>query len=137
MDLSKREFGRWGEDRAVRHLRHLGYRIIERNWRSPDRHVCGEIDVVAAIDDILVFCEVKTRRSARHGGAVAAVDLRKQLRIRRLAAGWIRHRLAEPGDRIPGAQLPGVPFDGVRFDGVRFDVITVEGVDVRHWRGAF
>lgn len=132
MDLSKREFGRWGEDRAVRHLRHLGYRIIERNWRSPDRHVSGEIDVVVAIDDILVFCEVKTRRSARHGGAVAAVDQRKQQRIRLLAASWIRHRLAEPGDRVPG-----VRFDGVGFDGVRFDVVTVEGVVVRHWQGAF
>ena len=89
-DLSRRARGRWGEDRAVSHLRRLGYRIVARNWRSPEREVRGELDVVAELDDVIVFCEVKTRRTAGFGGAAAAVDEPKQARIRGLADSWLR-----------------------------------------------
>ena len=87
-DLSKRARGQWGEDRACTHYRRLGYAIVERNWRCEQ----GEIDVVARLGDTVVFCEVKTRRSPGFGGAAAAVDHRKQHRIRRLAAAWLADR---------------------------------------------
>ena len=117
-DLSRRARGRWGEDRAVAHLRRLGYEILTRNWRSPERHVGGELDVVACDGDVLVVCEVKARRSGRHGGAVAAVGPAKQERIRTLAESWLRTH----------GPLPG---------GIRFDVVTIDGVELRHWRAAF
>lgn len=119
-DLSRRARGRWGEDRAVTHLRRLQYRILVRNWRSPEREVPGELDIVAVVPDgsTIVFCEVKARRSAGFGGAAAAVDDTKQRRIRDLAASWLRHT------------------DAVAHD-VRFDVITLEGVELRHHVGAF
>lgn len=119
MDLSKRSLGRWGEDRAVRHLQRLGYRIVDRNWRAPERELPGELDIVAADGDVVVVCEVKTRRTAANGGAAGAVGTTKQLRIRALAESWLRQR---PGEGRGG---------------VRFDVITVEGVRLRHWRSAF
>ena len=113
-DLSKRARGQWGEDRACTHYRRLGYAIVERNWRCEQ----GEIDVVARLGDTVVFCEVKTRRSPGFGGGAAAVDHRKQRRIRRLAAAWLADR-----------QVSGVE--------VRFDVVAITGVDVELIEGAF
>ncbi len=113
-DLSKRARGQWGEDRACTHYRRLGYSIVERNWRCEQ----GEIDVVARLGDTVVFCEVKARRSPAFGGAAAAVDHRKQRRIRRLAAAWLADR-----------QVSGVE--------VRFDVVAITGVDVELIEGAF
>ncbi len=119
-DRSRVARGRWGEDRAVAHLRRSGYEILDRNWRSPEREVGGELDIVALEPDTgrLIFVEVKARRSARHGGAVAAVGEAKQRRIRLLAESWLR-ATAE------------------HVHGVRFDVIAIDGVTLRHWPGAF
>jgi len=47
--------GNYGEDMAVEHLQSLGYKIIERNFRS--HH--GEIDIIAEDGEVLVFVEVK------------------------------------------------------------------------------
>lgn len=76
------ELGRYGEDVAVRHLHDQGLVILERNWRCR----AGEIDIVARHGDVLVFCEVKTRRSDRFGSPVEAVTPRKLARMRVLAA---------------------------------------------------
>jgi len=77
--------GRSGEDRAAAWYSRHGYEIVERNWRSR----IGEIDLVCARDDVLVFCEVKTRCSNRLGTPAEAVTRVKQLRLRRLAAEYI------------------------------------------------
>jgi putative endonuclease len=58
---------------------------MERNWRSR----IGEIDLICSLDNVVVFCEVKTRRSDRLGSPVEAVTRPKQLRIRRLAAEYL------------------------------------------------
>jgi putative endonuclease len=117
-DLSRRARGRWGEDRAVSHLRRLGYRVVGRNWRSPEPEVRGELDVIAVRDGVVVFCEVKTRRGAGFGGAAAAVDEAKQARIRALAESWLRFAAGHAVE-------------------VRFDVIAIEGVNLQHHEGAF
>jgi putative endonuclease len=77
--------GRSGEDRAAAWYSHHGYEIVERNWRSRT----GEIDLICARDEFLVFCEVKTRCSERLGAPAEAVTRVKQLRLRRLAAEYI------------------------------------------------
>lgn len=117
-DRSRVARGRWGEARAVAHLRRLGYEIIDRNWRSPEPGVRGELDIIARRDDVLVIVEVKARRSAAYGGAVRAVDPSKQARIRELAASWVRSVDVEP-------------------QSVRFDVIAIDGVQLSHWDAAF
>ena len=45
-----------GEQRAVDYLISKNYKILHRNWRTK----LGEIDIIAQIDDIIVFVEVKT-----------------------------------------------------------------------------
>jgi putative endonuclease len=117
-DQSKQARGRWGENVACAHLRRAGYRIVDRNWRSPEREVRGELDIVAVVDDLVVFCEVKARRRAGFGGAAAAVDERKQAQLRLLAESWLR--VAD-----------------TNADSVRFDVVAIDGVRLQHLRGAF
>lgn len=53
----KDAIGPMGEELAANHLAGKGYRILHRNWKS-GRH---EIDLVAEIDNTVVFAEVKTR----------------------------------------------------------------------------
>jgi putative endonuclease len=44
---------------------------------------------LSAIGDVLVVCEVKTRRSTAYGTPVEAVTPRKARRLRRLALQWL------------------------------------------------
>ncbi len=83
--------GHQGETAAVDHLRRLGYRIRETNFRSR----LGEIDIVAeapveGAEPLLVFIEVKTRRSTRFGPPAEAVTPDKQRRIIRLARSYLQ-----------------------------------------------
>src|SRR5271167_661654 len=73
--------GRRGERAAEKYLRRSGYRIVARNFRAAR----AEIDLVAMDGDVLVFVEVKTRRSRGAGAPEEAVDERKQKQIRRAA----------------------------------------------------
>ena len=85
-DDGRQTLGRYGEELAARYLTEQGLRVLDRNWRCAH----GEIDLVARDGDCLVFCEVKTRRTERFGGAVEAVDRRKLARLRRLVAAWLQ-----------------------------------------------
>ena len=113
-DLSRRARGQWGEDLAAAHYRRVGYTVLDRNWRC----TTGELDLVARRGTTVVFCEVKARRTDGFGGPAAAVDGRKQLRLRRLAAQWLASH------------------DVGRVD-VRFDVVTVTGTAVEVIEAAF
>ncbi|TDP57480.1 YraN family protein [Aminicella lysinilytica] len=73
--------GNLGEELATGMLYAQGYEILERNFRCK----LGEIDIVCAIGDGLVFVEVKTRTSLDHGRPVESVGAGKQHRIRRVA----------------------------------------------------
>lgn len=109
-DQSNRARGRWGEDLAAAHYRRQGYTVLGRNWRT----ATGELDLIVERDGVIVFSEVKARRSDRYGPAAAAVGPDKQRRIRLLALEYLdTHRL--PRD--------GVRFDVVAITGVRVDVI--------------
>lgn len=92
MSHERRVFGQFSESEAERYLRRKGYRILDRNVRSAR----GELDLVAQVADTLVFVEVKARRTSAYGGAVHAVDGRKQARLVRLAAQYLaRHRVRD------------------------------------------
>jgi putative endonuclease len=84
---TRAEIGALGEQLAVDHLRAMGLRVVERNWRC--RY--GELDVIAADDAArtVVFVEVKTRTTDRFGGVAQAVTPQKVRRLRRLAALWL------------------------------------------------
>ena len=84
----RHEFGHAGEARAEQFLREKGYRILERNLRT----TLGELDLVAEDGRVLVFVEVKTRATEAFGGALLAVDRRKQAKLTRLASQYLARR---------------------------------------------
>lgn len=81
--------GARGEELATRHLRGLGWAIIDRNWRPSGQGLRGELDIVALDGDTVVFVEVKTRRGCGTGGPLVAVTARKHQQLRRLAGAWL------------------------------------------------
>lgn len=85
---SRAVLGRAGENAAAAFYRRNGFTVLERNFRCSE----GELDLVARRGSLIVFCEVKTRSSARWGLPAEAVDWRKQARLRRLAGRWLAER---------------------------------------------
>ncbi len=112
----RRTLGQEGEEQAADWYIGHGYQILERNWRSR----LGEIDLVCARahDNVVVFCEVKTRRSDRRGEPAEAVTRTKQLRLRRLAAEYLSRHACGPVE-------------------VRFDVVAILGRTLTVIEGAF
>ncbi|APC08106.1 YraN family protein [Neomoorella thermoacetica] len=88
MTMTRRRRGQIGEAAAAALLADSGYRILERNYRCP----LGEIDIVAAQGEEIVFIEVRTRSSQNFGTPQESVDGRKRLRLRRLAAYYLGSR---------------------------------------------
>ena len=79
------KLGREGEKSVKLLLESKGYRILETNFRT--RY--GEIDIITAKEDVLVFVEVKTRTGSSCGIPEEAVDLRKQEKIRKVALEYL------------------------------------------------
>ena len=77
--------GSEGENAAAVMLRRMGWRILDRNWRSG--HL--ELDIVAEDNDVLVFVEVKTR--SKHGmqRPYEALNAVKKERLQRAAQAWL------------------------------------------------
>ncbi len=103
--------GRWGEAQAAVWYERRGCEVLDRNWRCER----GELDLVVADGEVVVFVEVKARASDRFGSASAAVDEHKQHTLRLLAARWFADHPDRRGDMrfdvvaITGTQLEVIP----------------------------
>ena len=90
-------FGSRGELAAERYLKRKGYKIVGRGERGN----IGELDLVAVDGRVVVFVEVKTRRTHRTGHPAEAVDDEKQRRLTRLGLAYLkRHGLLEHSARF-------------------------------------
>jgi putative endonuclease len=107
--------GAAGEVAAAAWYLARGYTVLARNWRCRE----GELDLVLCRGREVVVCEVKARGSTRFGTPAEAVTRTKQLRIRRLAARWLREAAPFPARSV------------------RFDVASVLGTSVSVVEGAF
>ncbi|HEX6714166.1 MAG TPA: YraN family protein [Thermoleophilaceae bacterium] len=88
----RRARGAAGENAAAEMLAALGYRLIERNFRTK----YGELDIVAVDRATLVFCEVRARvgRDAI-AYALESIGPGKRLQLRKMAREWFRLSTAE------------------------------------------
>ena len=78
----------------------------------------GEIDLIVKDGKYLVFVEVKYRSDEAQGGALAAVDWRKQRKISQTAQFFLkRYHLGEPP--------------------CRFDVVAIDGENIQWIKNAF
>ena len=87
---SNRVTGILGETLAEEYLKTKGYKIIEKNARSP----LGEIDLIAEDGRTLVFVEVKARHHLFFGAPEEAITQRKKNKLVRLAQWYLIHHPA-------------------------------------------
>jgi putative endonuclease len=99
----QRQFGRDSESLAVRHLKKRGYKIVQRNFRTR----LGEIDIIARHRGVMVFVEVKARRSDRYGDPRWALTPAKRRKISMVALEYLKKH-------------------GTTQTKARFDVVTVQ-----------
>jgi putative endonuclease len=102
---STSSLGKLGEDIACRELARRGYAILARRYRTR----FGEIDIVSEQHGVLVFVEVKARRTARFGTAAEAIPLWKRRRIGAMALDYLA-------------------WTGRLNDRCRFDVVAIDGL---------
>lgn len=112
---NRRQIGTAYERRAEEFLCKEGMRILEKNYRCRQ----GEIDLIGAQGDCLVFVEVKYRSTKQAGFPEEAVGIMKQKRICRVAEFYLYTHPQYGNDRI------------------RYDVVAIEGEDIRWYRSAF
>lgn len=72
------EIGKWGEQAAAEYLQTRGYQILDKNARTP----FGEIDLVARLEAVTVFVEVKARTTRSFGLPEEAITPRKLAHMR-------------------------------------------------------
>lgn len=108
--MNRQRLGRRGEQEAERFLEGQGYRLLERNWRSPH----GEIDLISAEGETIVFVEVKLRRGTRFGSPEEAVTPAKQRRLVEAAQDYLEEKGLEDADwRIDVVAIEVGPGGGV------------------------
>ncbi len=91
----KKEFGRRGEDIASSFLLDRGFEILCKNYRCGRT---GEIDIIARRNGLIIFVEVKSRKTGKFGGAIYSINSRKKNTIKKVAARYLaenRHLLSE------------------------------------------
>ncbi len=86
MSDKRKQTGQYGEDAAAKYLTKQGYAIVQRNWRCP----VGELDIVAEVDNTLVFIEVRTKRSRNFGTAIESITPAKQAKLVELAKTYLQ-----------------------------------------------
>lgn len=83
--MNNKEKGDLGESIASKYLSDMGVKIIEQNYRTK----IGEVDIIANINNELVFIEVKARSNVRFGYPSEAVNYRKRQKITKVARYYI------------------------------------------------
>ena len=103
-----------GERIALNYIKKLGYKVIETNFRNK----IGEIDIIAYDGNVLVFIEVKYKKSDYFGLPREAVNYHKQRKIMMVAQSYIKtknlyHKVS------------------------RFDIVEILGQEVTHIKNCF
>ncbi len=104
-----------GEQAAEKYLCSVkAMRCLARRFRAR----CGEIDLVMADGETIVFVEVKTRKNGAPGSGLLSVNTAKQKRISQAAVYFLmsRHWLNKQ---------------------VRFDIVEITATEITHIPNAF
>lgn len=112
----RKQQGDAAEEAASLFLVASGLRLLARNARYP----FGEIDLVMLDTQVLVFVEVRFRRSERFGGAIASVDGAKRRKLARAAQAWLgSHRQYNEASCRFDVVAVGSGADGLRCQWIR------------------
>lgn len=111
---NKKIEGNIGEELATQYLISKGYKIICRNFIAKG----GEIDIIATIDDTIVFVEVKNRNNNLFGESLESITPAKMKCIVKSAKQFVHSR-----------KLYCRP--------MRFDIIAIDRENIEHITDAF
>ena len=78
--------GKNSEQLAAHYLTQQGLKLHTSNFQNRR----GEIDLIMTENDIWVFVEVKYRKNSHFGGAIAAISIKKQQKIKQCAAFYLQ-----------------------------------------------
>ena len=112
--MNTKVLGTKGETLAVDFLKDKKYKIIKQNYVTK----IGEIDIIAQINDIVVFVEVKARNTVRFGYPREAINFAKQQKIRKVATQFML------ANKLINSK-------------VRFDCIEILGDQITHIENCF
>ncbi len=99
--ISRVAAGARAEDLALQYLENHGLTLVTRNYHCRT----GELDLIMREGDLLVFVEVRSRRSAQYGSPAESVTRAKQKKLLSAAASYLQRQ---------GLDLP-----------CRFDVVAI------------
>jgi putative endonuclease len=112
----RQSLGILGEDLACAELLRRGYSILARRYRTR----FGEIDIISERDNVVVFVEVKARRTGRFGTAAESIPMWKRRRIGAMALDYLAWT---------GRLTRRCRFDVVAIDGVGTPAMTVQVIE--------
>lgn len=114
--MNRSALGKLGESLACRELSRRGYAILATRYRTR----FGELDIIADDQGVLVFVEVKARRSTGRGTAADAITPAKRRRVAAMALDYLAWtgRLEDP-----------CRFDVVAIDHIGSDRMTIRVID--------
>lgn len=115
---NRHQLGKEGEGLAKQLLIDKGYQILECNWR----HKKAEIDIIAKINQILVFVEVKTRSTDFFGAPEEFLSTHQEKLLVDAAAIYM--------------DLIGHQWE-IRFDIISIVKNRVDGARLKHIEDAF
>jgi putative endonuclease len=113
-----KDLGDLGENLAARHLTAKGYNLIAKNYFIRG----GEIDLILKKDGIIVFVEVKTRRTGKFGTAADALTPNKKRKLLRAIRTYL-------------GTLTG--FTNWRADLVAIDFTAYNRANITHYKNIF
>ena len=90
------ELGKLGEKLAAEFLLSREYTILERNYTWEK----SEIDIVACVNDVIVFVEVKTRVSPYLNDPALMVPMKKWKQIMKAADYYMKQRTDDLNSRF-------------------------------------
>ena len=111
--------GARAEALAADYLMQHGLTIVARNFRTR----FGEIDLVARERGVLVFVEVRMRRSRTYGGAIASITTKKRTRLVAAANGYLAMLGREPPCRFDAILMHGLDAGTIEW---RRDIVGVD-----------
>ena len=106
-DGSRQAAGIAAEQQALHYLQAQGLQLLAQNWRCKR----GELDLVMLDGDTVVFVEVRYRKHAQWGGALASIDGRKRQKLILAAQFFLQkeHRWADCPCRFDVVAMESTP----------------------------
>lgn len=90
------DLGKKGEELAAGWLSEQGFSILHRNWR----HGRGEVDIIASLETVYHFIEVKCSLTHTYGYPEQRVGKTKLRSMMRVAAHWLYENHIHAGSRV-------------------------------------